>query len=511
MTARPRRVAILGFAIECNKFAPVATRADFERRAWLAGEAIMAEARAASPRMLGETPGFVAAMDERGPWQPVPILLASAEPNGPVEHVVFAAMLDEMRRGLAAALPLDGVYICAHGAALTTEEDDPDGILFAMVREAVGAGVPVVATLDLHANVSERMVEALDVFIGCRTNPHLDMRERGAEAAAALHEIWAGARPKRAFLRLPIVSPTVALLTAAGPYAEVIAMGQARRGPEIMNVSVMGGFPYGDTAKNGLAIVVTAREAAAARRLALELGEAAWERRDRFVPRLASLDEAVAKGRLAGSDAAHPSLAFADVADNPGGGGRGNTVFLLEAFHAAGIDRVLLGVLHDPPLAEEAHRLGVGARFRARFNRAGGDRFGRPFEADARVLALSDGRCRGRRGIFAGTAMRLGPSCALELGGVTAIVISNRTQCADPVFFEMFGLDIARARAVIVKSRGHFRGGFDEFFTPEQVVEVDLPGLTSPVLSRFDWRRLPRPVIPLDEGVSWEPRCAVFG
>ena len=454
-------------------------------------------------------------MDASGPWTPVPILLAMAEPNGPVEHGFFTAILDAMRQGLAAAGHLDGAYICAHGAALTTAEDDPDGVLFAMVREIVGPATPIVATLDLHANISERMVASLDVFIGYRTNPHLDMRERGAEAAAALREMLGGLRPKRALVRLPIVPPTVTMLTAAGPYAELIEYGQARQqaaGGAIMNVSVMGGFAFADTVKNGLAIVVTARHSVeAARALALDIAAEGWARRERFAPKLTGLDEAVAKALAAGSDPAHPPLAFADVADNPGGGGRGNTTFMLEAFHRAGVEGALLGIFHGPELAAEAHERGVGASFEARFNRGGGDAFAKPFAATATVRALSDGACRGRRGIFAGRNIRLGRSCALDLGGITIVVISLRTQCADPVFFEMFGLDIAKARVVIVKSRGHFRGGFDEFFRPEQIVEVDLPGLTSPMLQRFNWTRLPRPVVPLDREVTWTPSCASFG
>src|SRR3712207_8598742 len=101
--------------------------------------------------------------------------------------------------------------------------------------------------------------------------------------------------------------------------------------------------------------------------------------------------------------------------------------------------------------------------------------------------------------------MRLGPSAALRLGGITVAVISRRTQCADPAFLEHLGLDIGAARAVVVKSRGHFRGGFDEFFGHDQVVEVDAPGLTSPVLERFRWTRLPRPVLPLDPETRWDP------
>src|SRR5712692_6751175 len=121
------RIAVLGFSIECNKFAPPATRAHFETRTYLEGDAIVAEARSATPTMLPETPGFVAAMDAAGPWQPVGIALAMAEPNGPVEHAFFTELVDTMARGLKAAMPLDGVYFCAHGAALTTEEDDPEG------------------------------------------------------------------------------------------------------------------------------------------------------------------------------------------------------------------------------------------------------------------------------------------------------------------------------------------------------------------------------------------------
>src|SRR6516164_8754589 len=289
-------VAILGFSIECNKFAPVATKVHFLARTYLEGDAIIEDARAATPRMLPETPGFVAAMDASGAWTPVGVALAMTEPNGPVEHAFFVELLGTIEQRLRAALPVDAVYICSHGAVLTTEEDDPDGVLFTRIREIVGPDVPIAATLDLHANVSERMVGSVDAFIGYRTNPHLDMRERGAEAAAAIREMLAGVKPQRAFIRLPIVPPTVTMLTAAGPYAEMIEFGQRRITPEIMNVSVMGGFAFADTAKNGLTVVVTARrDKRAAETLAREIAELGWANRARFHPSLTSLEDAVAK------------------------------------------------------------------------------------------------------------------------------------------------------------------------------------------------------------------------
>jgi microcystin degradation protein MlrC len=509
---RPR-IALLGFSIECNRFAPVATEQDFAARTLMRGEAMLADARSAAPHMLGELPGFIADMDAEGEWEPVPILLAMAEPNGPVDQAFFDCLMAEWESGLRHAGRLDGVYCVMHGAGLTTADHDPEGTLLSLVRRIVGPETPVVASYDLHANVSEANVALVNAYVGYRTNPHLDMRERGAESAQLLRLIVSGTPTYLARIRLPIVPPTVTMLTGKGaherPYGELIDLGQRcmREPPyagRVLNVSVMGGFAYADTPFNGLTAVVTATDVEAAHALAQEIAEAGWARRDRFHATLTSIEDAVRRAK-ATEDIAAPALIFADVADNPGGGGRGNTMWILEAFHRAGVRNALVGVIHDPPLAEEAHRHGECAHFTARFNRGGGDEFAKPFAAAAAVRRLHDGTMRGRRGIYANNTLGLGPCAALQLDGITVVVISNRVQCADPVFFEAFGLNIAAARVVVVKSRGHFRGGFDEFFRHEQVVEVDAPGLTSPILSRFPWKHMPRPVLPIDPSAEWPP------
>jgi microcystin degradation protein MlrC len=511
-----RRIALLGFSIECNRFAPPATERDFASRTLLRGAALLAAARSPAPRMLPELPGFVADMDAAGPWEPLPILLAMAEPNGPVEQQFFDGLMLECEARLRAAGPLDGVYCVMHGAGLTTGDDDPEGTMQTMVRRVVGADVPVVASYDLHANVSDADIATLDAFIGYRTNPHLDMRERGAEAAQVLRRLMAGLSTAVARVRLPIVPPTVTMLTAADapnrPYGELIDLGQAlmREPPwarRVVNVSVMGGFAYGDTPYNGLTAVVTATDRDTAHALALEIARAGWQRRAKFHPHLTGLNDAVrlAKGT---EDRSRPALIFADVADNPGGGGRGDTMFVLAAFHAAGVRDAVVGLIHDPLLAAEAHRRGIGAAFTAHFNRDPSSDFTLPFHAPATVLRLHPGPVRGRRGIYAGSSMDMGPAAALGLGGITVLVASERFQCADPAFLETFGIDIAAQRVVVVKSRGHFRGGFDEFFGHDQVVEVDAPGLTSPMLHHFQWKHLPRPVVPLDAHVTWSAERA---
>ncbi|MSP03577.1 MAG: M81 family peptidase [Acetobacteraceae bacterium] len=505
------RIALLGFSIECNRFAPIAHETDFRARTLLGGEAMLTNARSPAPMMLGEMPGFVADMDGAGPWGPVPGLLAMAEPNGPVSQEFFGRMMGQWEADLRAAGDLDGVYCVLHGAGLTVNDHDPEGTLLAMVRRVVGEKVPVVATYDLHANVSTADVALVNAFIGYRTNPHLDMRERGAEAAQTLRRLIAGTRTFLAHIRLPIVPPTVTQLTGkdahARPYGELIDLGQQRmREPpydgRVLNVSVMGGFAYGDTPFNGLTVVVTALDQDAADGLARELADAGWARRDRFRPSLTSLEDATALAKGAADPSRH-ALIFADVADNPGGGGRGNTMWIMRAFLDAGVRGGLVGVIHDPALAAEAHIRGIGATFSATFNREGGDEFGKPFTTDATVAGIRDQPVLGRRGIYANNTLDLGLCAALTIGGLTVVVIGNRVQCADPVFFEMFGLDIAAARVVVVKSRGHFRGGFDEFFRHQDVIEVDAPGLTSPVLSRFAWRHMPRPVIPIDDTATF--------
>jgi microcystin degradation protein MlrC len=506
---RPR-IAIMGFSLESNGFAPVARKVDFEESYLLAGEALEADIRSEHPRAAGTLTGFRAAMDASGDWEMVPIVVAATSPSGPVDQAFFDELIAEMRRRLAAAMPLDGVYIAEHGAAAATAEGDPDGMLFAMVRDAVGPGVPVVATLDLHANVSARMVEKTDALIAFLTNPHVDQRERGAEAASVLRELLGGMRTAKALLKIPLMPPSVTLLTAEGadrPYGDLIRFGQTKLDAEVLNVSICAGFYLTDSHKGGMSIVVTARgNAAAASQLAGELARRAWDDRHRYVPHLVPIEEATLRMMQACADATRPALCFADVADNPGGGGRGNTTDLLRAFVEAGARGIALGIFNDPALAAEAHRRGAGARFRAAFNSTEPHPLSRRLECDIEVVKLSDGKLVGRRGANRGRTLNLGRSARVRIGGpggIDVVVISIRQQCTDPATLEHFGIDIGSLRGLIVKSRGHFRAGFDEFFRDAQIIEVDAPGLTTQGLAYLPYRNIPRPMFPLDADARW--------
>ncbi|MDF1586683.1 M81 family metallopeptidase [Marinimicrococcus flavescens] len=500
------RIALMGFMLETNGFAPVATEEEFREKLWMEGEELLADIRGEGSRDPGGLCGFAASMDGAGPWTPVPLVITSASASGPADQDFFERYVARIRRELEAAMPLDGVYIEAHGAASATGDFDPDGTLFAAVREVVGPDVKVIATLDLHANVGPRMVEATDMLIAFLTNPHVDMYERGVEAAAAMRELLAGTRTKKAFVKLPILPPSVSLLTARGPYADAIRRGQESVGGPIMNVSICGNFSLADSPKNGISVTVTARgDQQAADRVARELAAGIWADRERFQANLTPIAEAVAMMKAACADPSLPALLFADVADNPGGGARGNTTDLLAAFLEAGIGNVAFAIHYDRPLAAEAHRLGKGARFTAHLNSEESDPGSKPLEVQAQVMALSDGTFVGRRGMMAGRTVSYGPTARLRLAGrIDIVVVSVRQQCADPMTFEHLGIDLKTVRGIAVKSRGHFRAGFDDLFPDARTIEIDGPGLVTPMLARVPFRNVPRPLWPLDPDMTWE-------
>ena len=506
-----KRIAILGFSLESNAFAPPCKRWDFEQRGYYRGAEITELARQEPSPLYNGIRGFYAVMDEtygRDGWEPVPITHAASQPAGPVEEAFFNELLAEFEAGLKSAGKLDGVYIAEHGGATATHTHDPDGEVFALVRRCVGPDVAVVATLDLHCNISEIMMDSADILIGYRQNPHVDIYERGAEAATLMDEMFTtGVKPTAYRVRLPLVAPSVTQLTAEGhPYGDLIRLGQTKLDERVMNISIVSGFAFADTPKNGMTVIVTTRnDPAHAKALAIELAKAGWAEHERYQTNMVALDAAVAKAQAVGADEVLPSLLFADPADNPGGGGRGNTTYILKAFLEAGVHGAVFAVFYDPALVKQAQAAGEGGSFRARMNTEETANYSDPLEWDARVVRLHDGEFVGRYGMVEGKSVSLGDTAILALDGITLIVITKRQQCLSTDFIEELGLDVVGARSIVVKSRGHFRAGFQHLFPPERTIEVDVPGLTSPNLANFDWKGLPRPVYPLDPQTTWTP------
>lgn len=501
MTALPR-VGVIGFMHEVNALAERVTLEE----GW--------EASAA--------PGGLVAAWEAGPaierlraLRPVEIVelpVWEFGASGPLRDDAFAALLDGWTRSLAAAGPLDGVLVLGHGAGRTLADTDPDATFLRLVRRHAGPA-PVVAVLDFHANVSPAMCELIDVPVAYRTNPHVDIRERLEEAAEQLHRLLGAPGTVRALCKLPMVLPQIAQLTAADePLGMVVAAGQAGCRAPIRNVSVFGGFSLGDVPDAGVSVCVTADaghgdEAAA---LAAQLAGLAWRLRDRYRVAATPVDAAVQRARRAAAGE-EPSVILADTADNPGGGAPGNTTFLLAALHGAGVDGVVMGLQCDPGVVAAAWAAGEGARVHVEFNAGSTAPLATPFAAEATVLRLVDDVIVPTRGVYRGATRWPGRACALEIGGIRIGVSERKVQCADDDTLRHVGLDPAAARVVVVKSRGHFRAGFDHLFTPEQIVEVGAPGVATPDLAAVEWQHLPRPVFPLDTMDAWQPVVQRWG
>jgi microcystin degradation protein MlrC len=508
MTRTSPRVALLGLHLEANAFAPPTTLEDFQRQFLAEGDAVIADARAVPPSGPLEMAGFVAAMDAGAAWQPVGILLAAAPPGGPIQQPVLDGFVEILRSRLEAAMPLDAVYIGSHGATAATGDDDPDATIAQLVRGIVGPNAPVIGTLDLHANISQTLVDNTDALIGYRTNPHVDQRARGAEAASLLRQALAGERFVQRAVVLPFCPPTITMLTNEdGPMATLLETARALETGSVVSTTVLGGFPFTDAPRNGFATLAVARggDRDAARAASLRLARDAWAMREQFSRRLMPLEMAANLARAVGDNFRHMPICLADVGDNPGGGGQGNSSALLAALHEAGAKGVLLGNFCDPALVADAHAAGEGSALHAVFNRVPGP-YSPAFTAAATVERLSDGNGVGRRGSIAGRRFGLGPSALLRLEGSGMVVIACglRRQLLDPAMVELFGIDVADLRTLVVKSRGHFRAGFDTWFDVGRIYEVDTPGLTSPVLERFTFRGLKRPVFPLDAEAAWE-------
>ena len=500
------RVALVGLKLESNRFSRPAEMDDFLSLNLLEGESLMEEARRPTPTLAKEFAAFVNTMDATGDWIAVPTLLAASHPLGPIRKEVFEDFCNRILGALDDGL--DAVYLCLHGAMVAEHLDDPDGEVLERIRKKLGTDVKIVITLDLHANISDKMCSSVDLVCGYRTNPHVDMAERGQEAAFSLRRILAGqANPVVAHVKLPLAPASISLLTAKAPYGDLIDFGQRRQAElsgAIMNVSVFGNFIFSDVPENGISIIVTAtNDHEVAMTLATEIAEMAWARRHEFVRGLTSMTDAV---KMACDNSRSPVI-FSEAGDNPGGGGSGRATKLLSELISVSAQGVFYGSFFDPDLAEDAHSAGMGATLTARFNRHRGtqvwEQWDEPLAVEAEVVGVSGGNVVGRHGMLAGRRMHLGKSALLKIGGINVVVISDRAQTSDPMFFEMFGLNIADARTVIVKSRGHFRAGFDIWFSDEQTFEIDTAGLTSPVLDNWDFRHIPRPCYPFDENTSW--------
>ncbi len=483
-----RRVGIIGLEHETNTFRSAPTT--YSEFTITRGEDLLMERGRRT-----YAGGMFDGIDAIGA-QAVPLVIAAAQPSGPIAADAYAAIRAELVAAVC-GVPLDAVVVQLHGAGVAQGVDDIEADLGAVLRSALGPEMPLVGSLDLHANLTPATVEHWTALSCVKFYPHTDMYERGREAAEWLARIWTGDRLQTRVQPLPwLLLPTAT--SVDGTAAAIEVCDAAELEPGVLDATFVHGFPLADGPQVGASVLVTtvAGQADAdtvARRLAAEV----WPLRERCHVEMFGIAESVqvALDRMAADDDPRP-VVVAETSDNPGGGGVGDGTHLLRALLDAGAPAVFAAIV-DPVVAAAAHSAGVGTVLRVELGGRLDPTSGDPIEAEATVLALGDGAYE-VRGV--GWQIRLGPSALLRVGTVDVVVTSGNQQVFDDGPFTMVGVDVRRRPLVALKSANHYR----EYY--RRVAKAIVPAL-GPGLSHqsttLPWERVRRPMWPLDPSVEF--------
>jgi len=493
------RIAMAAFTHEANSFCPVAaTQESFEARAYGVGDELYALTVGARTEPAGALDVFRAERDV----SVIPLLMARAGSSAPITSETYTAIRDELLARLRASLPLDGVLLVLHGAMMAEETDDATGDVLDAVRTIVGEDTPILGTLDLHANVTQRMAEAATVLVGYHTAPHVDMYEAGETAAKLLLATLRGnIRPTPALVRLPLIVPAENARHTDGPLSKVInrVLHWEREG-SILHGGVFAVQPWLDAPDVGCSVyVVTDDDPHTATSCASELATMFWERRGAFVPELYPPAKALQRAL------ADPPrrIILCDSADATSSGSTGDGTAILKAVLDAGATNVpiLLNIV-DTQAAHAAAAAGIGSSIRIALGGKLAPQYAEPVVVNAYVKSLSDGIFRFHGPGMRGVQHRMGPTAVLTIGQTNIVVMSQGVTQWDPQLYRSQGLDPAYARITQVKSPAAFRAGYDGLY--DEIVIVDAPGAASPNLTALPWDRLGRPIYPLDPDIEFD-------
>jgi microcystin degradation protein MlrC len=513
--AAGRRVGIVAILQESNTFLRARTTLDDFRRDLFVTGAGMREALAAAHHEVG---GFFAGLAAAG-LEAVPLLAARALPGGMLTADAVAALLAALDAALAAAGPLDGLLVAPHGATVSETAADFDGHWLGRLRRAVGP-IPIIGTIDPHANLSPAMIAATDALVAYRTNPHVDQRDRGMEAAALMAGTLSGRlRPTQAAafppLAINIECQNPAALpclphyeAAAGlrePFAALPAAAPVPPGC-VLSTSIVLGFPYADVAELGsAAIVVTHDDAAAAARHADALGAGLWAARDTFLPELLDADQALDRAATLPGP-----VCLLDMGDNVGGGSPADGTTLAHALIRRGIPRGFICVC-DPEAAGRAVAAGRGATFAAavggRSPEWAGIAAAGPIGGRWRVAALSDGRFTESQPRHGGAgSFNQGPTAVLvHESGLTVMTSTARMAPFSLGQIRHAGLDPASFTHLVAKGVHAPVAAYREVCP--SFVRVDTPGVTAASLDRLTYRHRRRPLHPFEREPCDHPTC----
>jgi microcystin degradation protein MlrC len=481
------RLAVGGFQHETNTFAPQpATLADFEAPdAWpglVRGGALFDAVRGINLPAAG----FVDEARSCG-HALIPLTWCSATPSGRVTRDAFEHITNLLLEDLAQQRTLDAVYLDLHGAMVAEHIDDGDGELLQRVRGLIGPDVRLVASLDYHANVSERMVANADALVAYRSYPHIDMSLAGARTLRCLANL-----PRHSLARmrlaLPFLIPLTSQCTLVEPMSSVVDLLERLDVDPLVALNFTPGFPAADVEECGPVVCAFGTDAARVAAAVNEVAAFVAARESQFALTVHSIDAALQVITQVAPVRGRPII-LADTQDNPGGGGTADTTSLLKALHARRIAGALAGVLCDPQAALRAHAAGVGAHVDLELGAHSG--FGEtPFAGRFTVEALGDGKFAATGPFYRGARMDLGPMALLRIADLRIAIASRKQQAADQAMFRHLHVEPREFAVLALKSSVHFRADFGAIAS--RILVVDAPGANIADPARLPFTKVTR-------------------
>lgn len=485
------RIAIGGIMHESNTFVALPTDlADFS--AHHHGAEIIAHWADSHHEVAGYIEGA-----ERNGFEAVPTVMAWATPAGPITRRAFETLTGELIAAIRAAGPLDGMLLACHGAAVSEEYSDADGEIIRRVREALPPELPLIVTLDFHTNVSEKMIEHCDATIIYKTNPHLDQKARGLQAAELMaRRVRGEVHPVQALAKPPMVWNILHQNTAAEPLRSILEeVVTLESSPGVLAVSLAAGYPYADVAEmSPSVVVVTDGDPERAQREADRLAARLWDAREQIAIHLPDAAEAVARAIRSEK----PPVVLVEMGDNIGGGSPGDSTAILAEIVRQGAERAV-SVIYDPEAARLCAAAGIGARVRlevgGKMDRLHGD----PVLIQGTVRSLHDGvffEPLPRHG--GATHGNQGLTAVVELPTKTLVVLNSvRTAPMSLRQLTSLGVEPDLMRILVVKAAIAYRAAYEP--VAGEIIEADTPGVTAVNPLRFDYHHLRRPLWPLAE------------
>ena len=503
------RIAVAQLSCESNTFADFLCDLETVRRTGYIHEgAALYGLRGTDTELSGALAVFEADADV----EVVPLAAIRWNSSSVLEAEAHTHLRGIILHALRAAGPVDGVLLSCHGSMVATDSDDPEGDLAAGVRDIVGSSVPVAMTLDLHGNITDRMVAMLDLIVGYEHYPHDDCFPTGERAARLLLRTARGEiRPCICRVRLPMILTAFNASTFGdGPFARLERATRAlEQQPGILSASMFYVGSYIDIPEMGCcALVIADGDPDLAGRAAHRLADQYWADREQYLVDAIPVAEALARGRkIEGGP-----LILLNTADTTGGGAAGDSIDVAAGLIAARVAEPALAMVVDPKAAEACHAAGQGATVTLSIGHRVDTRWGKPAEITGRVVRLSDGHFRYTGGIFGGTESTMGASAVLAVGSIQLLVMSRSTYDWCDEQYRSAGLDPSLAKWVEAKNMMNFRRAYGEILKAAFV--LDCPGPTPPDMRSLPFVRARRPWYPLDNidepvrGVAvhaWQP------